>query len=56
MDRNTFRYNVSCTVGDCTSQETEGTTRLVENVASTTKGLHEKNTTCEWDDDGKIGN
>ena len=35
---------------------TEETTRLVENVVLTTKSLQErKNTTCEWDDGGKIG-
>ena len=40
---------------NCPSQETEGSTRPVENVALTTKGLQEKNTTCELDDGGKIG-
>ena len=38
------------------TQETEETTRPVENVALTTKGLQERNQTCEWDDGGKIGN
>ena len=50
---------ISVTYGDafiinCPSQETEETTRPVENVALTTEGLQEKKTTtCEWDDSGK---
>ena len=36
--------------------ETEETTKPVENVALTTKGLQQRNRTCEWDDGGKIGN
>ena len=31
-------------------------TRPVKNVALMTKGLQKENTTCEWDDGGKIGN
>ena len=56
----TFKYRVSCTV-NCTSQEREETTRPVENVALTTKGVQgkkkkkKKNTTYEWEDGGKIG-
>ena len=41
---------------NCQSQETEETSRPVENVALTTKGLQERKTTIEWDDGGEIGN
>ena len=52
-DINTFKYHVFV---NCPSQETEVTTRPVEKVALTTKTYRKENTTCEWDDGGKIGN
>ena len=50
---------VGVEVSSCPSQEAEETstsTRPVENVVLTTKGLQERNIQLfEWDDGGKIG-